>query len=90
MELVIQEKELRKPLGVIFDLGGTVLRQERFDPVAGNRRLLQFAASTHGLTAEAVQAVADDLSQRLSFFATSITSSSACRRSRDCFTRHLE
>lgn len=59
---------MRKPLGVIFDLGGTVLRQERFDPVAGNRRLLQFAASTHGLTAEAVQAVADDLSREIELF----------------------
>lgn len=68
IELVIQKRELRKPRGVIFDLGGTVLHQETFDPVAGNRRLLEFAIDTHGLKPEAVQSVADDISREIERF----------------------
>jgi len=59
---------MQKPLGVIFDLGGTVLHQETFDPVAGNRRLLEFVADAHGLTPEAVQDAADDISREIDRF----------------------
>lgn len=63
-----ERKNMRRPLGVIFDLGGTVLHQEKFDPMAGNNRLLELAVETYGLTPEAVQAVADDLFREIEPF----------------------
>jgi putative hydrolase of the HAD superfamily len=53
---------MRKPLGVIFDLGDTVLRQVSFEPIVGNERLLQLAENASGLSPEDIQPVADELS----------------------------
>ena len=50
-----------KPLGIIFDLGDTVLHLKSFDVMAGNRRLLEFAENNPGVTAEEVQKVADEM-----------------------------
>lgn len=52
---------MRRPYGVIFDFGDTVLHIESFDSLAGNRRLLEFAETNPGVTAEDVQVVADEI-----------------------------
>ena len=52
---------MNKPLGIIFDLGDTILREESIDTLAGNRRLLELAGSNPGVTAENVQKVADEI-----------------------------
>ena len=54
-------EQLRKPSGVIFDFGDTVLHLESFDTLAGNRRLLELASVNPGLSAEEVQAAFDEL-----------------------------
>ena len=52
---------MRGPAGIIFDLGDTVLRCVEHDFLRGNRRVLEFAVSNPGVTAEEVQALADTL-----------------------------
>ena len=52
---------MRKPLGMLFDYGETILTTRKFDSLAGNRRLLELAESHHEMTPEEIQAVADEL-----------------------------
>ncbi len=52
---------MRKPLGVIFDLGDTVISFDAVDGVAGDRRLLEFAEDAAGLTAEDLNLAAEEL-----------------------------
>lgn len=52
---------MRRPLGVIFDLGDTVLSLQSIDGVAGDRRLLELAENTPGLTAEDMNRAAEEL-----------------------------
>ena len=52
---------MRRPLGVVFDLGDTVLSLDSIDGVAGDRRLLEFAEDTAGLTAEDLNLAAEEL-----------------------------
>lgn len=56
---------MRRPAGVIFDLGDTILHQEWFSLVAGSERLLEFAESTPDLSAEEIQLVADEISKEV-------------------------
>ena len=57
------KNNIRKPLGVIFDFGNTVLRQEWFDTLAGNRRLLELADNHAGVTIEDVRAAAEEVTR---------------------------
>ncbi|MBL7166295.1 MAG: HAD family hydrolase [Dehalococcoidales bacterium] len=52
---------MRRPLGVVFDLGDTVLSLDSIDGVAGDRRLLEFADDAAGLTAEDLNLAAEEL-----------------------------
>ena len=52
---------MRRPYGVIFDFGDTVLHLESLDTLAGNRRLLEFAEVNPGVTAEDVQAIVEEI-----------------------------
>ena len=52
---------MRRPLGVVFDLGDTVLSLQSIDGVAGDRRLLELAENTAGLTAEDINLAAEEL-----------------------------
>ena len=54
-----------RPQGVLFDLGGTIIRNVSLDYVAGDRKALEFAIDTHGLSAEEVQAAADGLAHEV-------------------------
>ncbi|MFC1920900.1 HAD family hydrolase [Chloroflexota bacterium] len=54
---------MRKPKGVIFDLGGTILHLESGSFIEGNRRLLEFVEDETDITAEEVQVTADELSK---------------------------
>ncbi len=56
---------MQRPAGVIFDLGGTILHQESISWIAGSKKLLEFAESAHNLTAEEIQAVADEISREV-------------------------
>jgi putative hydrolase of the HAD superfamily len=52
---------MKRPAGVIFDFGGTILHQDWLSLVAGSERMLEVAESTPGLTPEEVQLVADEI-----------------------------
>ncbi len=54
---------MRRPLGVVFDLGDTVLSLDSIDGIAGDRRLLEFAEDTLGLTAEDINLAAEELAR---------------------------
>jgi putative hydrolase of the HAD superfamily len=56
---------MQKPSGIVFDFGDTVLKTESFDMVAGERRLLQFASHPVSMTAEEIQAIANELNREL-------------------------
>ena len=56
---------MKRPNGILFDLGDTLLGEHRFNPVNGNSRLLNYADNTHGYTAEDVQKVADKIADEL-------------------------
>ena len=52
---------MRRPAGVIFDLGDTILHLESIDMISANKRLLEFAEGTPDLTLEDIQHFADEL-----------------------------
>ncbi|HEY32676.1 MAG TPA: HAD family hydrolase [Dehalococcoidia bacterium] len=54
---------MRRPAGVIFDLGDTVLHLESINMISANKRLLEFAEGNTDLTAEDVQLFAEELSR---------------------------
>jgi putative hydrolase of the HAD superfamily len=58
---------MRRPLGVLFDFGDTVLRGES-NLVAGNRRLLELSENALNLTGEDIQLVADKINKELQGF----------------------
>lgn len=58
-------RTLRRPRGILFDLGDTLLEMERFDPVAGTARVLELAKNPKGLRVEEIRELADELSAAL-------------------------
>ncbi|MFY9813200.1 MAG: HAD family hydrolase [Dehalococcoidales bacterium] len=54
----------RKPAGVIFDFGDTVMGGP-FDPLAGDIKLLEFTTSVPHPTAREVQLVADEINREI-------------------------
>lgn len=56
-------KDIKKPCGIIFDFGGTILHEDTFDPLAGSARLLEFVKDAHGHSAESVQSLALEISR---------------------------
>ncbi len=56
---------MRKPLGFIFDLGGTLPELKAADFIAGNTKLLEFAIDNQDLTADDIQNAADLLNREL-------------------------
>jgi len=59
---------MKKPSAIIFDLGNTVMEEISFDDLAGNKRLLEFAATKSGATIEEVQRVADEVGKDVDRF----------------------
>lgn len=58
-------KRLPVPKGIVFDLGGTLLRQQRLDPVAGLRRLLALSENRDTVDVEAFRKTGDELVQNV-------------------------
>ncbi len=56
---------MNKPLGVLFDLGETVLHAESINFVNGSGRLLEFITSDTELTARELQTAADELNREI-------------------------
>jgi len=52
---------MRRPSGIIFDFGDTVLQMESSDTLAGNRRLLEFTETNPGVTDADIQRVTDEI-----------------------------
>ncbi len=52
---------MRRPLGVVFDFGDTLVSLKSIDGVAGDRKLLEFAENAAGLTAEDLNLAAEEL-----------------------------
>ena len=50
-----------RPHGILFDLGNTLLREDRFDVEAGTDRVLSFANNPRGLSVQEVCALAAEL-----------------------------
>jgi putative hydrolase of the HAD superfamily len=50
----LEEGKMRQPRGIIFDYGNTLLDEDYFDQLAGNRRMLEFADREVKVTAEEV------------------------------------
>lgn len=60
---------MRKPKMILFDYGQTLIKEERFDGVAGQRAVLQYATKNkYNHTAEEVQAVAREINMELGRF----------------------
>lgn len=56
---------LKKPLGILFDLGDTLLRHLRFDPAAGTEALLKIAHNPNGHSAERINERIEVINQDL-------------------------
>ena len=56
---------MRKPLGIIFDLGETVLQYEKPNPLNGTKKLLEIAINPDKVTAEEIQDYANFLSKEI-------------------------
>lgn len=54
---------MNKPLGIIFDLGDTVIEYEKSDPIEGTRRILEISNNPRGITAEEIQKLAINLTK---------------------------
>jgi putative hydrolase of the HAD superfamily len=56
---------MRRPLGVIFDLGDTLLRTTATDWAAGSTRLLALANDARGITAADIKALSDEIANEV-------------------------
>ena len=56
---------LEKPLGILFDLGDTLLRHLRFDPEAGNEAVLKISRNPDGHSAETINARIEQINKDL-------------------------
>ena len=56
---------MNAPKAVLFDLEGTVLKEERFDPAAGTARLIELAENSHAVSHQEVQRLAAELDAEL-------------------------
>jgi len=56
---------MNRPTAVLFDFGGTILGDRRYDPEGGNARLLDYAIPPNTLTPKEVQEEADRLDSEL-------------------------
>ena len=56
---------MRRPLGVIFDLGDTLLRTTATDWAAGSARLLALANDSRGITAADIKALSDEIANEV-------------------------
>lgn len=56
---------MRRPSGVIFDFGNTVMCDEAVNLVAGNARLLEFVTTFPHPTAQEIQHVADEIAHEI-------------------------
>ncbi len=56
---------MRRPLGIIFDLGETLLHTTAADWTAGNERLLALANDTSGMTAASLKSLSDPMAAEL-------------------------
>ncbi len=52
---------MRKPRGVTFDLGGTILRLDSADAFEGNHKLLEFAVNNTDITVDDIQSMVDEM-----------------------------
>jgi putative hydrolase of the HAD superfamily len=56
---------MRRPSGVLFDYGNTLLVEDYFDLLAGTRRVLEFAAGEVKFSAEEIQAESRGLNEEI-------------------------
>lgn len=56
---------MRRPKAILFDLGDTLLRHDRFEPLEGNKKLLSLSHNPHNRTLEevarAAKAIEDEM-----------------------------
>lgn len=52
---------MTKPRAIILDMGGTILRQQSYDPVYATLRLLAFAENPRNISANAIRAAAVEI-----------------------------
>lgn len=54
---------MNKPLGILFDLGDTVLEYYHNNPIEGIKRILEVSDNPHKITAEQIQELAKELTK---------------------------
>jgi hypothetical protein len=64
----MKRETIRKPLGVIFDFGDTILQAVSADWIAGTGKLLELAADDHGFTIATLQPISTQLALELFAF----------------------
>ncbi|MGL4337583.1 MAG: HAD family hydrolase [Turicibacter sp.] len=52
---------MKRPLGILFDLGDTVLEYEKNNPIEANKKILEISENPHGITADQIQELAMQL-----------------------------
>jgi HAD superfamily hydrolase (TIGR01549 family) len=52
---------MKRPLGIIFDFGSTVLTEKEFDSLSGNKKMLESAMNPRNLTPAEVQTFANEI-----------------------------
>ena len=70
---------MRKPLGVIFDLGETVLHSEKPNPLDGTKKLLEIAINPDNVTAEEIQDYANSLAKEMQVMKDEVMLESTCQ-----------
>ena len=56
---------MRRPKGIIFDLGDTILEEDRFNPLPGTSKILESAVNPHNFSPIDIQILADEIYQGL-------------------------
>lgn len=56
-----------KPEGIIFDLGDTICRTVSFDPVSGNKRVLEFVKDGTSITTDIIQQTAHEIYKEIEY-----------------------
>lgn len=78
-----------KPKMVLFDYGGTLIIENRFDGIKGYNAILEYAKDTHGITAEDIMKLSDELNNEIHRFPANLERPMQTEVSQIAYNRYL-
>lgn len=78
-----------KPKMVLFDYGGTIVIESKYDGISGYNAVLKYAVDTHGVTAENIVKLSDELDNEIHRYPVNLERPMQTETSQIAFNRYL-